>query len=158
MTRVAEDMLSGIRAALTPQLTPAEGRRGMTQVMVDGDLLRQIIRALMGYGSTLHAQASAASNPGVQAGKQGEIEAVQKLESALRDALTQPTPEQEQVRHRKSGQFYTLVGPGKHKQDGKWWVEVVLYRNADGEVFSREAANFEQSFERLAQAGAEGAE
>lgn len=67
-------------------------------------------------------------------------------------------PDGAQVRHRKSGGLYTLIGPGKHKALGERWVEVMLYRNADGELFSREVANFEESFERLAQAGAEGAE
>ena len=59
------------------------------EVLVDGNLIRQVIRALMGYGSTLHVQAAASPHPGVQA--------VQKLECALRDALAapQPTPERE---------------------------------------------------------------
>lgn len=55
-----------------------------------------------------------------------------------------------QWRHVKTGGIYTELGRMKHKALGERWVDTVLYRNAAGELFSREVANFEQSFEPCA--------
>lgn len=56
-------------------------------------------------------------------------------------------------RHIKTGTIYTILGVGRHKRDGETWVLAVIYRNPQGELFSRELSDF-TGFEFFAHADA----
>lgn len=87
-TRQFERVVDVLRQMPAPaQAEPNEDRPTPAQVPVDADLIRQVIRALMGYGSTLHAQSFTTQNPDVQLAKMDEVRQVRKLEGALRDTL-----------------------------------------------------------------------
>lgn len=46
--------------------------------------------------------------------------------------------------------IYEVVGPGKmkHPESGEW-INAIIYKNSDGEVFIRERIQFFSKFERL---------
>lgn len=54
-------------------------------------------------------------------------------------------------RHLRTGVTYTVIGRGKAKLSDDGWVDVIIYMNADGEMFARDLPHFNTNFALIVQ-------
>lgn len=74
------------------------------------------------------------------------------LDRALDILINYESPAQQKsdphqrVMHLKSGDFYTVLGKTKHRDDTGNWRESVLYTDVEGNLYSRFEDDFDRAF------------